>query len=198
MQKQFNDSIIYVRNGKPLPAIVLASQATAEGELLTLLYADPVNGPQLLAQGTTRGIAQVQQAVAPFVEGNMFGWTDGYPQTEAGEAPKTPLAPSPMTDEDVYQGIKLFLAKEQNGKEYIYAPDNIPQLQVQIDKAMERIRAEEAPEQLDEAQGPVTPGAPESPHSIEPIMPTDPTSFESVEAAKAAALAAENPESKPE
>ena len=74
MQKQFNDSIIYVRNGKPLPAIVLASQATAEGELLTLLYADPVNGPQLLAQGTTRGIAQVQKAVAPFVEGNMFGW----------------------------------------------------------------------------------------------------------------------------
>jgi len=111
MQKQFNDSIIYVRNGKPLPAIVLASQATAEGELLTLLYADPVNGPQLLAQGTTRGIAQVQKAVAPFVEGNMFGWKPW------GEV----------------------------------APTEPPT----------------APEQLDEAQGPVEPGAPESPHAIE-------------------------------
>jgi hypothetical protein len=110
MQKQFNDSIIYVRNGKPLPAIVLASQATAEGELLTLLYADPVNGPQLLAQGTTRGIAQVQKAVAPFVEGNMFGWKPW------GEV----------------------------------APTEPPT----------------APEQLDEAQGPVTPGDPESPHAI--------------------------------
>jgi len=110
MQKQFNDSIIYVRNGKPLPAIVLASQATAEGELLTLLYADPVNGPQLLAQGTTRGIAQVQKAVAPFVEGNMFGWKPW------GEV----------------------------------APTEPPT----------------APEQLDEDQGPVTPGDPESPHAI--------------------------------
>ena len=116
-----------------------------------------------------------------------------------------------MTDEDVYQGIKLFLAKEPNGKECIYAPDNIPQLQVQIDKAMERIRAEEAPEQLDEDQGPVTPGDPESPHAIEygvpvgrdnpefaPIMPTDPTSVESVDAAKAAALAAEQLAESPE
>jgi hypothetical protein len=132
MQKQFNDSIIYVRNGKPLPAIVLASQATAEGELLTLLYADPVNGPQLLAQGTTRGIAQVQKAVAPFVEGNMFGWK---PWGEV--APTEPPTAPEQLDED-------------QGPVTPGDPESPPT----------------APEQLDEAQGPVTPGDPESPHAI--------------------------------
>ena len=85
MAQQFNDSVGYVRTGKPLPAIVLASQASEQGELLTLLYADPANGPQLLAQGTTRGIAQVQNAVAPMAEGKVFGWKDleFYPEDQA-------------------------------------------------------------------------------------------------------------------
>lgn len=104
MQKQFNDSIIYVRNGKPLPAIVLASQATAEGELLTLLYADPVNGPQLLAQGTTRGIAQVAIGVPPVTHGAKFGWVDSpFFEDEEVVADATPKEPVPAdhTGEDV-------------------------------------------------------------------------------------------------
>jgi hypothetical protein len=76
MEHKFNDSVIYIRNGHPIPAIVLKSQVTPDGELLTLLYAAPALGPQLLAQGTTRGIAQVQPAVAPFVKGNLFGWKE--------------------------------------------------------------------------------------------------------------------------
>jgi len=180
MQKQFNDSIIYVRNGKPLPAIVLASQATAEGELLTLLYADPVNGPQLLAQGTTRGIAQVQQAVAPFKEGNVFGWHDDIVDLK-----------------DIFSDAIMPHLIELSKTVATIAP------QMEISPTGTIISAntllqecllktpESAPEQLDEAQGPVEPGDPDSPHAIEPIMPTDPTSPESVEAAKAAALDAE-------
>jgi len=122
MSHVFNDSVIYVRNGKPIPAIVLSSLQSDKGELLTLLYAQPEIGPTLLAQGTTRGIAQVQQAVQPFVEGNVFGWRPW------GEVAPVEPVPVPQT------------------------PTAIP---------------DRAPEQLDEAQGPVTPGAPESPHAIE-------------------------------
>ncbi len=110
----FNDSVIYVRNGKPIPAIVLSSLQSEHGELLTLLYAQPEIGPTLLAQGTTRGVAQVQLSVLPFVKGNAFGWKeDDYSEANLG------------------------------------------------------IKHPTAPEQLDEVQGPVTPGAPESPHAIE-------------------------------
>ena len=70
----YNDSVVYVRNGKPIPAIMLSSLQSDRGELLTVLYAQPEMGPVLLAQGTTRGIAQVQQALAPFVDGNTFGY----------------------------------------------------------------------------------------------------------------------------
>lgn len=168
MQKQFNDSIIYVRNGKPLPAIVLASQESPLGELLTLLYADPTKGPTLLAQGTTRGIAQVQQAVTPMVEGNVFGWEE----VESVAADMT---------------IALLEAADKEN-------DQLRQ-KIAEQEAILNQKPEPAPltslEQLDEVQGPVEPGDPESPHAIEPIMPTDPTSVESIDAAKAAGLAAE-------
>ena len=125
MSHAFNDSVVYVRNGNPIPAIVLKSQQSADGELLTLLYADPATGPGLLAQGTTRGIAQVQQAVAPFVAGNTFGWLDPF-DGHSAEA-----------------------------------------LQSVLDHVEDIAAAKpSAPEQLDEAQGPVTPGDPESPHAL--------------------------------
>ena len=72
--KQFNQAVVYVRDGKPIPAIVLKSQSSDGGELLTLLIADPLYGPGLIAQGTTRGVAQVVSAVAPLTEGKAFGW----------------------------------------------------------------------------------------------------------------------------
>lgn len=81
--KQFNDAVSYIRGGKSIPAIVLSSLASAKGELLTLLYAQPDMGPVLLAQGTTRGIAQVQQAVEPMVEGKAFGWQEAVEEAPA-------------------------------------------------------------------------------------------------------------------
>lgn len=89
--KSFNDAVICIRNGKPVPAIVLSSLSSDQGELLTLLYADPDNGPQLIAQHTTRGIAKTQLAVAPWVGGKAFGWRE---VDEVVIAPK-PVAPAP-------------------------------------------------------------------------------------------------------
>ena len=188
----FNDSVVYVRNGKPIPAIVLSSLQSDRGELLTVLYAQPEIGPTLLAQGTTRGIAQVQQAVAPFVEGNVFGWTDGYPQTEIGEPVERPKTPGDVFSEAIMPHL-IELSKTVATiapKMEISPTGTIISANTLLQECLLKT-PESAPEQLDEVQGPVTPGAPESPHAIEPIMPTDPTSLESVEAAKAAALAAE-------
>ena len=74
--KQFNDSVTYIRKGNALPAIVLKSQASIYGELLTLLYANPDSGPGLVVQGTNRGVAAVDSAVKPMGVGAMFGWQE--------------------------------------------------------------------------------------------------------------------------
>jgi hypothetical protein len=150
MSHVYNDSVVYIRNGKPIPAIVLSSLMSDRGELLTVLYAQPEIGPTLLAQGTTRGIAQVQQAVAPFVEGNMFGWKD----TEVETVTLANLPPS----------IAIYVKKLE---------DELAETTEGRDKALQEMAdagavKRTAPEQLDEAQGPVEPGDPESPHAIEP------------------------------
>lgn len=80
--KQFNDLVTYVRDNQLLPAIVLKAQIVGNVELLTLLYADPNNGPGLISQGTTRNIAQVSNAVGPWVKGKAFGWKEGYVSEE--------------------------------------------------------------------------------------------------------------------
>jgi len=176
MSHSFNDSVVYVRNGKPIPAIVLSSLMSDRGELLTVLYAQPEIGPTLLAQGTTRGIAQVQQALAPFKDGNTFGWKDEI--VETAEAPKTPA------DEMVGQlqvqlagvstaafGVKTEVAKQGDYgwsvpyQDVLDLREKYDALQVKLESWKETVTA---PEQLDEAQGPVTPGDPESPHAIEP------------------------------
>lgn len=81
MAKQFNDAVTYIRNGQPIPAIVLKSSEVEGEELLTLLYADPDNGPNLINQGTVRNIALVQTAVKPGADGRLFAWKN----TEAGK-----------------------------------------------------------------------------------------------------------------
>lgn len=74
--KNFNDAVLYIRDGKAIPGIVLKSQQTTAGELLTILYADPDTGPSLVAQGTCRGIGSIASAVGPMGTGRMFGWKD--------------------------------------------------------------------------------------------------------------------------
>jgi hypothetical protein len=41
-----------------------------------VLYADPDKGPQLVAQGTFRGIDLVASNVTPIAEGKAFGWKE--------------------------------------------------------------------------------------------------------------------------
>jgi hypothetical protein len=74
--KSFGDSVVYVKNGKPVQAIVLKSQQGPDGETLAVLYADPDKGPQLVAQGTFRGIDLVASNVTPIAEGKAFGWKE--------------------------------------------------------------------------------------------------------------------------
>ena len=157
----FNDSVLYVRNGKPIPAIVLSSLQSDRGELLTVLYAQPDIGPQLLAQGTTRGIAQVQQAVQPFVEGNVFGWKeDDYSQAVIAN------------DTAVAELLKVSGELQKANDEVQRLQEELAQTTEGRDKALQDmanlgIKHPTAPEQLDEVQGSVEPGDPDSPAAIE-------------------------------
>ena len=149
---QFNDSVLYVRNGKPIPAIVLKSQETPGGELLTLLYADPDAGPAMVSQSTTRGIAQVQNAVAPLAEGKVFGWKDNNVTLDT-------LPPS----------IAIYVKKLE---------DELAATTEGRDKALQDIANlgmahPSAPEQLDEAQGAVEPGYAGPPLAIPNIETAD-------------------------
>jgi hypothetical protein len=155
MSHSFNDSVVYIRNGKPIPAIVLSSLMSDRGELLTVLYAQPEIGPTLLAQGTTRGIAQVQQAVAPFVEGNTFGWQD------------LSKSSSDYLVEDIMPDlIKLSMTVAKIAPQMEISPTGtIISANTLLQECLLKT-PESAPEQLDEAQGSVTPGDPESPHAI--------------------------------
>ena len=157
----FNDSVLYVRNGKPIPAIVLSSLQSEHGELLTLLYAQPEIGPTLLAQGTTRGVAQVQLSVLPFVEGNAFGWKeDDYSQAvianDAAVAELLKVSGELQKANDEVQRLQEELAQTTEGRDKALQ-----------DMANLGIKHPTAPEQLDEVQGSVEPGDPDSPAAIE-------------------------------
>jgi hypothetical protein len=143
---QFNDSVVYVRDGKSLPAIVLKSQQSPDGELLALLYADPVAGPRLVLDGTFRGVAQVASAVPPLKDGAKFGWED----VEAADLRAWKAKPKPTIEE-----LEAILNSE----------GEFP-IKINPDGSISADLKPTAPEQLDEAQGPVTPGDPESPHAI--------------------------------
>jgi hypothetical protein len=126
--KQFNDAVLYIRNGKTIPAIVLKSQSTPDGELLTLLYADPDKGPGLLAQGTSRGVAQVENAVAPIAPGKLFGWqmTGDEAAKLADEVfgPATPGAPeSPHVIEPIMPDDPTSLASVESAKDAALAAE---------------------------------------------------------------------------
>ena len=97
MTPVFGDSVVYIKDAKPLNALVVKSQ----DDLLTLIYIDPSN-ESAVSQGNLNRIASVAIGVKPLAPGAKFGWQDLI----------------------------------------------------------------SAPEQLDEAQGPVTPSDPESPHAL--------------------------------
>lgn len=86
--KNFNDSVVYILNGKSIPAIVIKSAMVENEEFLTLLYADPVNGPGQINAGTFRSIGQVAVAVPPYAEGKQFAWQDNA----AAELPEGTLS----------------------------------------------------------------------------------------------------------
>jgi hypothetical protein len=79
--KSFNDSVVYVLNGKPIPGTVLKSIPSEGGELLTLLYADP-EGEKQIAAGSTRYVGQIASMVKPLTEGSRFGWKDNDADAE--------------------------------------------------------------------------------------------------------------------
>lgn len=79
--KSFNDSVVYVLNGKPIPGTVLKSIPSEGGELLTLLYADP-EGEKQIAAGSTRYVGQIASMVKPLSEGSQFGWKDSDADAE--------------------------------------------------------------------------------------------------------------------
>jgi hypothetical protein len=193
MQKPFNSLVVFVRNGVATPAFAVNSQLQADGrEFLSLLYADPITGPQLVLAGATRKVGDVALSVPPLSVGANFGWKDlqippddqkvmdeHAAALKAGEP--VPVLPYDEDDLPGVHGLPVQATETDADKDARLA--NLAHQELVI-----ILPVPSAPEQLDEAQGAVEPGAPESPHAI---MPTDPASFESVEAAKAAALAAE-------
>lgn len=92
MSKNFNDVVLYTRNGISFPAIVLASRSVTEKvqvpnaapgvttevttERLTLLYADPVAGPSMVQAGKPAAAAATAFDVRPLAVGMIHGWTD--------------------------------------------------------------------------------------------------------------------------
>ena len=77
MQQRFNSTVTFVRNGVAIPALVVNSQLQADGrEFLSLLYADPFSGPQLVIAGASRKVGDVALSVPPLSAGAGFGWFD--------------------------------------------------------------------------------------------------------------------------
>ena len=131
--KQFNDSVLYVRNGTVIPAIVLKSAIShprpdlpagvqhsklhkdeAPVETLTLLYADPDNGVGLVNSGTTAKIPLIAFAVKPWTDGSAFGWKerddDAYLSKLADEA----IAMRKDDDEKTSELAKLTSEQEES------------------------------------------------------------------------------------
>jgi hypothetical protein len=77
MQQRYNNLVTFVRNGVAIPALVVNSQLQADGrEFLSLLYADPFSGPQLVIAGASRKVGDVALSVPPLSAGAGFGWFD--------------------------------------------------------------------------------------------------------------------------
>lgn len=65
----FGDSVVYVKDGKPLNALVVKAQ----GDALNLIYLDPAS-ESFVAQGNTSRLASTAVAVKPLADGAKFGW----------------------------------------------------------------------------------------------------------------------------
>lgn len=171
MQKPFNSLVVFVRNGVATPAFVVKSQLQADGrEFLSLLYADPITGPQLVLAGATRKVGDVALSVPPLSVGANFGWKDlaVHPDDQkvmderaaalkAGEP--VPVLPYDEDDLPGVHGLPVQAAETDADKDARLA--NLAHQEPVI-----ILPVPSAPEQLDEVQGPVQPGDPYSPHAI--------------------------------
>lgn len=204
MQKPFNSLVVFVRNGVATPAFVVKSQLQADGrEFLSLLYADPITGPQLVLAGATRKVGDVALSVPPLSVGANFGWED----VEAADLRAWKAKPKPTIEEleailnsEGEFPIKInpdgsisAVAPFKEGNTFGWKDTEVetvtlanlpPSIAIYVkkledelaettegrDKALQEMAdagavKRTAPEQLDEAQGAVEPGAPESPHA---------------------------------
>ena len=149
---KYGDSVIYVRDGQPLNALVAQSFQTVDGETLNLIYLAP--GVNVIGQRMVN-LLQSAFSVKPLADGAKFGWKDtawtngnGFSQEVAEKMVEH--------DESKIASLKSELSQTTEGR----------------DKALQVVADENAikpfaPEQLDEVQGPVPAGDPASPHAIE-------------------------------
>jgi hypothetical protein len=167
--KKFNDLVVYICNGVAVPALVLKSQLQADGrEFLSLLYADPAIGPDLVIAGATRKVGSTALSVQPLSK----GWADlgAFDEEElaahtaavqAGEKP--PVVDVAEPDLPGIHGLPVQADETDADKAARLA--NLAHQEPVI------LPVPSAPEHLDEAQGPVEPDDPNSPHAIEPQPP---------------------------
>lgn len=182
-QKPFNSLVVFVRNGVATPAFVVKSQLQADGrEFLSLLYADPITGPQLVLAGATRKVGDVAFGVPPLSVGANFGWKDlaVHPDDQkvmderaaalkAGEP--VPVLPYDEDDLPGVHGLPVQAAETDADKDARLA--NLAHQEPVI-----ILPVPSAPEQLDEAQGAVQPDDPNSPHAIPGGVESDAPAYE--------------------
>jgi hypothetical protein len=71
---KFGDSVIFVRNGVEINALVVQSAQQADGEHLTLVYLDPIKNVGFLSGSQVQGSIATAFSVVPLVEGSKNGW----------------------------------------------------------------------------------------------------------------------------
>ena len=94
---KFGDVATYVKDGKPLNALV----AKAQGDSLNLLYLDPSNEAAAF-QGNIARIVSCAVDVKPLAPGGKFGWQlmDEAQGPVASGAPESPHALAPVMPTD--------------------------------------------------------------------------------------------------
>lgn len=110
---KFGDIAIYVKDGKPLNALV----AKAQGDSLNLLYLDPSNEASAF-QGNIARIVSCAVDVKPLAPGAKFGWqlmdeVQG-PVTPGDPASPHALTTPPASEEDQADAAAAKIAAQIN------------------------------------------------------------------------------------
>lgn len=91
--KEYGSTVVYVRNGEEINALVAQSSQQADGEHLTLVYLDPAFNSPLLG-GSTLQRAMATAFVGPLQDGGVNGWKE----VEKVHPYLAPLEARPLTD----------------------------------------------------------------------------------------------------